>query len=1541
MPRELTQEEFNARFGMSPEQFEAANPDMVKTAPKQRRLVPKDDRLPPDRMEALDAYLNMEVPTPSTTQNEGNETKQRRIVAGNEKEYVPTRERDIGFDLEVQDFADDKADTPTEKAIVEKVRRFTDNPSFDQLMVPDDVVEQGARNIGSGIVQLPGEIPAMVDMVRIAVPSVIDAMRNEEQDMKKGFIERFGEEFMSRAFTPEGMKVIAEELDGLNQSLREARPDLNDEQIREELLRFQDSQQWFDIVTEQMSPGLRMGMQLNDWANKIVGLGKRPDEQTIVDDLEQVVGQAIVGLPASMRRMIGTKIRDMVGEKIAQSTIAKIGTKAAELATPLSLPYTPGNVAANIGVGGAMTEASRLATGAPSLINGPGEQRESVHVPPMPINEDETIGPMVELEPHDGHGINVAAQIDNELLIGGGIGLGVLFGVPAIRRQMNNQIQQQTMEAVQRLSLDAGDSLQKQATDAGIVMTPQISRAAGLIDINSPVKKGIQKFKEDSDNTSVEVADALLSSASTVNRIEAEVNAVNYGTLANHPSTLPLIEIRRAASQLPEQDFELLNKYVYAVQRKQDATLRQRTLETEMQDIDIAYQAAVARSDTRAANALKQKFDTYAAQLTDLMNDVESTRSSMQAWTRKDVDDIIKVAEANPAVMKLANMMKKVGNDLTNFLEKNGMISHEEALYRAATREFYVPLRERTRADESGIRRKAGLLYDRITKGKSEEGFYTSSYRRDVSGEGLVVNKPKEALVALQEAVLDAVRGVTANNARRDIVDLMRSLPNAEGRLLRPFEFQIGNGRTTTSMSEAQYLKIGKDQIEKNRENYIKISRNGNVEFWQFSDPNITKSLQFAPLAVVPIFNATRKAWQTMTTGLGAPWFAAKTFFWDVPIAKATSKQGRSLGLIDTYARRLSGESAFVNWAMDKVPDPTAYVSAAMAVPYQLTERALRAGGQKIASDLANSSGVFNAMSKIPGMDAVLQKTGEAMLRTFDRSAFNVYTRHLSTSLSHLMDAAKIKDDYKMDKRGTALGRGFATVVNGYKAMIESVQNSTRVAFFAENYARLEAKYNGKIPDAELKKLVQDTRNLTGDMSRTSLSPTVQRLTSVIPYGNPIIQGTRHILSSAIPPSVAKASNAVLGTNMLTDRTNKFWPQYLGGMLLPTLGALATLEEWPEASDYWYNKTPEWEQGAYIPIPNYEALLVRWETGQWPQFDPEFLNKVPVAPEFGFFNLPVIAGLRSLGVLGPASNHVPSPFVDQMKGAIGQLTNFATPPLVQAAALMGGQRLDIRGGLLGQGFTQDTRMMTHGGANADMMTHNSEISQAIYDVVGALASSAGQIAVQTFNVMDLALSDNSEFHEALDKAMETASFEVKRRFPQIDVPGLYNARERSYSFTPESEHVYKTERDLEPIIGSGRQLSVERDSKNRTENLMEQSLTPPAKINDPMLKQLGFAIHDVLNKKGPYKAAGEAYTERRVELQALEASRARWPEDAYNKKRNEIIQKQQQLKEIQSKILTDLEGQLVTGAGQLFLERYGKPLTFKNLADAVRQDVRQ
>lgn len=1427
---------------------------------------------------------------------------------------------------------------------------YGDNPLTGALDTFSNTTSQIQSNVASGALQIPTDIAGMVDLVRVGAPAVVQSIPDDSTD--DDFFTRVQKKFTDGILTPEAQQELADDMTAKVEEFIAQKPDATEQEVDSFLRAYQDTEEFFDTMTSKMSPGFRIAQMGNKWANEVAGLGKRPDQQTAVDELEQIIGQSVIGIPASVSRSIMSAARKRLGSAVVDNVASKVALRVAEVASPLTLPLTPGNVALNVGVGTGINEAMRIAGNQPSLINGgvaewTQEQLEETPELASISPEDADTLPAEFIEPADGHGANVSGQIDEAVAVGG-VTLGAFFGLPAFRRMATTQAANKAKRAIDQTGLNAGPTLADQSGS----LDPMLSPMAGAADVQAPIRRGANMFElypsyqgQVTKGQMIDAMDAQLSTASPPNVIDAVSNVVNHGTLSNAPDTIPLMTIRRAADTLAPPDRELLAKYGIAKQRQQDEVIKRQTMQEELRSLQMEYSAAAARGDTRAMNAARDKAQQTQQHLDNLKNDTVESRNLMQDWTKSEIDEIIMEVEKRPEIMAVAELQRKSGHDLLNYQVANKYITSEEATIQAMNRDFWFPVRERSHPGvENKLARKVLLFADRIKgRTKQDTDYHTTDAVRNLDERtGGKVNQPKEPIVALQEAWSDTVKAVTANNARRQVIDTLSMFKGAEGKMFRRFEY---NGRKLFSAAEYYNPNSGlRNAVEGHRAGLTRIIRDGQFEFIEWSDDSMRTAMEFAPLSTIPIVNATRKAWQNFTTGVFAPWFAAKAMTWDIAVARTTMKNGRSLGLIDTYARRLANESKVANAVLDHVPDPTAVLSVAARIPYALTMRAARALGHKIADDLALNNGLFSMIAQVPGGRKFIDDAGTSMVKMFDRSVFNVYNRNLSTTMGLLQENTRILDDYNSHTgRINPLGESARNVWRGYKALVESVQGATRLAFFSENYARLEAKHGGKVPKGALAALVKDTRDLSGDMSKYSGNKVIQMATSAIPYSNPTIQGTRHIFGAMIPGDVgvgplkfnaAKAINKVTGgkANLVEERSNRFWTQFTGGILLPAIATSQIMQQWPGADEYWQNKVPEWRQLTGIPIPT-AAVVAEWlETGEWPEFSPDKLTVLEVPPELSMILNPVMAGLRALGLIENPMRSTPKSFTDELKGVFESVTNVATPPLVNLFGAMTGNRIDLSGGTI-----EPRNTLTFGGANADMRTFRSDLSQQVYDVIGALASSSGQMFAQTFDVFDMKMDETNDFGEAWDRASETFKAETARRFP--DIPGLFNTPTKEYAFTPESQFVYDTERKLEPIIGSGRQQSVETDSKDRAESMAEQGLIPPAKITDPLLKEVSTLVYSAIRKKGPYKEAAEQYTNLRADLNALEASRATWSEEAYHAKYNEIVSNQQLLKSIQSHELQSLQTEIQDTVGPLFEQQYGVPFNFETLSELVRKDV--
>lgn len=1387
---------------------------------------------------------------------------------------------------------------------------------------------RSTQNMASGVMQIPTEVPGILDLIRVGG----ETLGKQTYAMITGnvrgtLLDELSYNFGSALLGDEGLQELSDYATNAVTKYKETKPDATDEEINAYLETVQDSDEYYEFLMSRMSPGLALSEYGNRVANELVGLDVRPDKQTWVDDVTQVVAQSAVTLPAAVRKYIAAKVID----RVATNTFGKAAVRVGEVLTPLTLPYTAKNVALNAGVGVAITDVMRNVSDMPSVTGGDLLTEElNIGAEPDEVVEAIDFSPQLmtlraRFEALDGAGAR--PEQNNAAPLAAGL-FAIFAGYGGIKA-----FKTKALQAVEFDHTAGGRTLEEQSKDIKPVTTP-LDKANAVFNQNAIINNNIRRIEGKGDSETVHIADAIQSKASNVNIIEAEHSAFEFGILPNDVRTIPVSELDRAYKQLSTEEQKLFDNFIYAEQRLQDYRIGMQGLQKEF--TDLTNQLGKLSMTPATAAPIHARRGTVWKQMQDLRTDLPETRTSFEAFTRVQAQDAVNAASANQNVMRVAKMLQNISHSMLHSAVKGGDITAQEAQDLLNKRPFYVPLRELDTAGKSFAQR-AGTIFKNRLFGKETSPYVMDRIKkaRNIDPNQPKVNITDTPVEAMKYAVKDLVRDLNRNQARRDLIDLMRKVDNNSETLVRPYKFNLNN-RQVTAVTPAQLTAIQRSTgLEFPRDKFVRVQRNGMVEYWE-ADPAIVKSLQFSPTATVPVFNEFRRLKQTTLTGIGAPAFAAKSLMWDVPLAAITRPKGYSFGLVDTYLRRLFMNSSMINGIADTFVDPTVLVQVGMAIPAQLYRRARRAVAKNIAEGVRNQSTIMNAIGALPGGNQMLFKMGEATLAAMDRTAHVIFTKSLPTSMSHVADQASTATSFKtlLPKVNNKVSNTAAFVTaparsmfNGYVAMLESIQNASRYAFFMQNYGTLAKKYGGStnIPNKDLELLIRATRNLTGDMTRQSSSKFVQGAASVTPYGNTILQGTRHVLASFTRPDKQGALN---------------WFRFMTGIGLPAIGMHYLLDQWKDAREYWDRKTPDFVRMTSLPSLSPQVLKSYFETGKFPttfNADTDIIP-VPIAPELSLLVSGALAMARGAGFLGPINHADPnSGALSDIRAGIGQLFSFATNPLILGAGLMGGQKLDMAAMLRGEPITRDVMEQPFSGVNSDKMSMHSGIEQMTYEWVTAFFGVTGDTLMRALNVGEIAQDINHySFDEAVEKALGRAWYENERRLP-APIQAVWGGAQRRYAYTPESKHVYDiNNKYLEKIFA---QRSIQKDSKDRNPSLMAQGLAPAATIRDPMLAQITEELYSKIRKKGAYKAAQEEYTELRVQLSAVEGQANIPTTEGYHKRKNNIVAKQQLLKESQSNLLNLYEQQMRNKYGDVFQAKYGTQFSYETLLNAIEGDV--
>lgn len=1342
-------------------------------------------------------------------------------------------------------------------------------------------------NAVAGVLALPASVPAIVDLVRFGIPAVVSGAVDPEEG--EGILNTIADNFSKSVITPENEKQLQAVLGAHVQQYINQNPMASKDEVDAVQEQFLQSDVFYNEVQKRLPLGFGTANVIQDAANSLAGVGKRSDQMTAGDDLTQIIASSFIGLPAASLAKVSGAITRKVGERVANNMAVRIGARTLEAVTPLTLPLTKSNIAINAGVGAAMSEGIRSVQDADTFI------------------DYDSVFDQLEKAPAIGVGAGAAAA---------------MFSPGAMMRGIRKQAGQNAQDALSKLREKEGLGVPLDEQDPN-KLVPQTNSLSGSVDDISQLKSAGKKFgADDEDLYDLEIAAV---SGTFHARKEVENRIHQYGELDLSHKTVPLRHIEAAMDSFTRDERINLENYLYAIGREQDTKI-QMMRQADMVSKKLGEVAMHnLRGDQRALARAQAELAELRQAYTDMATDTFDSRPSFPQWSQSVVHKAIQLGNQNPKFTRVRDMITKYGNDMLDYARRHGEISDEDFIEFRKSRPLHIKVQERSVPHANGLKRRALLFGKRLkrdfqgSEGRSPDSSMPRAARDlDVRETGKVhVGQQRDVMSSLRDMTTDVVYRVQTNEARRNIVNKLRQLPNAEGRLMRAHVFDSRTGATSVTRPQFDML-VSQNKI-KNLDKYVRVNDGNRVQLWEFGDPGLKAMLEFNPNVALPILNATRKIYQHGMTGLLRPAFSVTQAYREPWLAAATKPEGRSLGVLNTFLyRALEGTS--LQKMTNKVNIPfDAHAAAVPQIPIQLWERSVKALSNKILMDFANDSGVMSKIIQMTGGRAYVENIAQRAALAMEHTSYGIMTNRMSASFGHLNDISDVFDDYARGAKSKVPFVGPA--LNAFKALLESFQMSTRLAFFSENLGNLSRRYGGidKIPQREMAKLELDTRNLTGDMSRRSKSRGVQYGMSATPYGNTIMQGTRHFLAA-----MGETKNS---------RTKSFWPAFVTGVAIPKLLTMAAITEMEGGEDWWYNKTPAWQRMVVMPVPTVEAITARITTGEWPKGDPaKNFYKIPLPPEFAIIMTPFEAMVQAAGFFGKSDVPKP-PVLESIQQSFMNIIDIPTHPLIGAVAAWTGVRGDI--GDIAVGNTpQEFRDTPSGGINADKVSPNNTMSKWFYEMIGSFLGTGGKNAADGLNVAELSLKDGDTIIESAQKAVRTWADQERQGLPEVGIPLLYDVASRNYAFTPQAEYVTTTMRGLEGVF---KQLSRERDTSGRAGLAEEAGGQVANKIKDPRLLNLAQIVYDETQKKGEFKQATEDYTTYRTLLHSL--PRQRMTTTEYQRQRNAIIKKQQSVYDIQAGILRDMEEEIREATGEGFEQAFGEPFSYKALAKLIERDV--
>jgi hypothetical protein len=574
-------------------------------------------------------------------------------------------------------------------------------------------------------------------------------------------------------------------------------------------------------------------------------------------------------------------------------------------------------------------------------------------------------------------------------------------------------------------------------------------------------------------------------------------------------------------------------------------------------------------------------------------------------------------------------------------------------------------------------------------------------------------------------------------------------------------------------------------------------------------------------------------------------------------------------------------------------------------------------------------------LAKMPGGAALIGKVADIMSKAYETSWVNLTKTMKVGQMSAYSDEllSRMKQIDTISKKRPEL-RAWA---NGYRDILSTLLDVPKQMALSQNlklYNREVKK--GRVQAKQLNEMfiADQSRMIGGDMARFSLLPNVQKAASSVPWLNTSIQSLRYLKQRIWENPVENL------TRLTSFGLTASWAYYM-------------IANDKEGNDWFFNQLPVDKRSQSVPMPDPYKYILRQAGVNVPRGKPEeeyFLVRMP--PEMMMFIMPVIHGMRALGLIPNKDVIVPPELEEDMKQAASQVFGLSVPPLIQAPAAAFGKQIEPAKIIKGESPFRDIRDRSFGGANKDKMSPQSRIPHAFHDVFNALFGTTAGTILEAANYGDIIANGPGG---SLPKGV-TEGVKKFATSQAVDTPGISHIwpdMNRRYIYTPTAE---KRQKDMTVLKAVDEQMGNEPGLRRALPhhgaggrvNMPEKTGAEPgavvgAPVTDPDLQALMFH-NRVAFFSGPYKKLEE---QRRVERNQHEAMTIGADP---NKKESPLMRfraAQEQAKKVNAldhqlyTIYQDQWKQMVASpSGLAFQRKYG-PLTPENLLKAIQQSARE
>lgn len=1319
----------------------------------------------------------------------------------------------------------------------------------------------------------------------------------------------FLDEFATQMRVPDAQQRIDQHLQGVVNGWRQQFPDMTNENVQELLKSYAKSKDFEDYSNGLLVSGPRVATQFKDYVRELLG-DDRPDaERSWVDSAGEILGSSLVGGPTGYATKVGNAAKAFaVTDALVNNPVSRAALKTAEVLTPLTMPYTAGNIALNTGVGVALDQALRMGTGRANILNS---------------------------TEHDDAGI---AQLAG---IAGATGAAAAV-VGAMKAHGVRQLQQSAIERV-------------------VANDPQLaSRIPGYVPGQTTVEGGVgrQEFPKpyiDELNSAEQIrrrgltrnVDESYAGRKMIEDVNGKQAAEEFeGGFSSNTGAALADSVRADTSTSMRGILDALNAVPEEAQAPTRAGMLATSVEAHYRLVEQKYQDDInalqqAAQQGRLTQAQIQELADKQADLARLVADDPTSRIISPEISRQQWKALADAYEnSNDAtIVALRKSHEQWADEALQLRVREGKLTTREYQELRAKNQFYVPLADDPLHGTRGLSRFVASFSRRMKEVDQLAGFNVN-HETPIANLSLTIPKNAADQEQLIHHMLDPVvtmRMYTERNFRDLAHTRMRNqfiretTVDANGQPSRYMlnqnveKYTSPQGRSSFSNAELQSPFLSHIVNDKA---YIPSWNGGKVSFYKYGDPEITAMLRQDPVMLTGMMRgiaAMSHLFKMNTTGVLAPVFGVVNAFYDTSIGMATHASNRAFGPL-SYMSRVVLPERTANNVVGRVPDPTAILTVPLHVAAGMGEVVAFHAARVLARDLAQL-GPFAAIAQRMGYQNY-QQAVQRMLVAAEKSKTMQLVHQGVAHNSALEEAAHVRGLLEASK--DRVPQSLRSAYNFYTDLVSAIHLSPKRMFYSENFALLERKYGrGQVPPAELDKLVAETRAIAGDMTRRPAAKWVRDFDAMFPYSSPIRNGTYHLVRNMTEPGKAEYVLPRLAIMMSGVAASMYMMTYWGD---------------PAASEDYWKRTPDWDRWRTVKIPTLDTMT-RWARGEQVAYSRDAVYSVRIAPDLA----PIIAGtaafLQQVGIL-PADASIKPIYKDVPKVVLDSLTP-AMPPLFQAVLAQSGVRLDPQGSDTRGGAWLRQLGGFRKGPSSESATNLGEVSNSTSMLLSALFGANGQYLAASADAylhatkfepqLDpqgrLIVRDDKQYLEGLKAATHVAVQQVSSRVP--DVPLLWKSRDRMYAGTPAWQAVSEAKQHIASI--DGMRDDAKGKAAARARKLASQAGgIPPQVLADLSLVQIADEVYR-WDRTGDLGQLKKAYTDLVRQKRAVDVN-YKLPSDVRTNKANEIARSMQDNQEQQQLAIEFMEQRIAEKYGEQLAERLqGRSISMQTLDQMLRE----